>query len=316
MVKVGAMYMGGRFTPATFGRAVEAAGFDSLWAGDHVLHYVDGLTTLGCFAGCTQSIQLGTSVIVAPFRPPAVLAKALMTASWIADRPIVAGIGPGGDVPQEFQVTGADFKSRGAYTDEAIEVMRLLWSGQKVSFDGRFSRFDDVQMQRAANRADHDGVRAPEIWIGGRSEAALRRTVRYGSGYLPYLVSPEQLKDRVARLRELADEAGRPFGEITIACTTFLVPGESRAQAIEIGGGAVGFNAVTGEHMARCYVLGSVAECVDRILAYVEAGAAHIVLGCHGGHERQLESFLESAAAILPALRHPTAVAQSAEIAG
>ena len=316
MVKIGAMYMGGQFTPGTFGRAVEAAGFDSLWAGDHVLHYVDGLTTLGCFAGCTQSIQLGTSVIVAPFRAPAVLAKALMTASWIANRPIVAGIGPGGDVLKEFQVTGADFKTRGAYTDEALEVMRLLWSGRKVSFNGRFSKFDDVQMYRAGNRGDQESVRTPEIWIGGRSEAALRRTVRYGSGYLPYLISPEQLKDRVLRLRELADEAGRPFDEITIACTSFLIPAASRASAIEIGRTAVGFNAVTAENMERYYVLGSVAECVDRVSEYIEAGASHVVLGCHGGQERQLESFLESAAEIMPALRQATAGAQSVEVMG
>ena len=316
MVKIGAMYMGGQFTPGTFGRAVEAAGFDSLWAGDHVLHYVDGLTTLGCFAGCTQSIQLGTSVIVAPFRSPAVLAKALMTASWIADRQIVAGIGPGGDVLKEFQVTGANFKTRGAYTDEALQVMQLLWSGQKVSFNGRFSRFDDVQMHRAGNRSDHESVRTPEIWIGGRSEAALRRTVRFGSGYLPYLISPEQLKERVSRLRELADEAGRAFDEITVACTTFVVPAASHAHAIELGRNAVGFNAVTAENMERYYVLGSVAECVDRIHEYIEAGASHVVLGCHGGQDRQLECFLESAAGILPALRQPATPAQSIEVIG
>ena len=302
MVKIGAMYMGGRFTPKAFGQAVERAGFDSLWAGDHVLHYVDGLTTLGCFAGCTDRIPLGTSVIVAPFRSPATLAKALMTASWIADRPVIAGIGPGGDVAKEFEVTGADLNARGAYTNEALEVMQLLWSGEKVSFRGRFSSFEQVQMFRAANRTDRDEVRVPEIWIGGRSEASLRRTVRYGAGYLPYLISPEQLRERAARLRELADEAGRPFDEITIACTTFLIPAQSKREAMEIGHPAVGFNFVTPENMGHYYLLGSVAECVDKLHEYIEAGATHIVLGCHGGPERQLESFIESASQIRAAV--------------
>ena len=303
MIKIGAMYMGGDFTPKTFGRAAETAGFDSLWAGDHVLHYVDGIATLACFAGCTDTIALGTSVIVAPFRPPAVIAKGLITAAWIAGRQIIAGIGPGGDVAKEFDVTGADFKSRGAYTNEALEVMKLLWSGEKVSFAGRWSNFTDVRMLRAPTPQEAAKVLTPQIWIGGRSDASLKRTVRHGAGYLPYLISPAQLKERVSRLRELADEAGRPFEDIAIGCTSFLIPAASRAEAVAIGHPRVGFNFVTPENMSSYYVLGNKEECIEQINAYLEAGATHMVLGCHGGQERQLETYLEAMAEILPAIR-------------
>jgi len=139
--------------------------------------------------------------------------------------------------------------------------------------------------------------------------------VRYGTGYLPYLISPEQLRERVGRLKEIADEAGRPFSEITIACTTFLIPAESKARAIEIGHPRVGFNFVTPENMGRYYVLGSAAECVDKIGEYLDAGATHVVLGCHGGQERQLERFIECTAEILPTLRSLQAGAERYESA-
>lgn len=304
MVKIGAMYMGGPFTPKTFGQRAEAAGFDSLWAGDHVLHYVDGLTTLGCFAGCTDHIELGTAVIVAPFRPAAVVAKGLMTAAFIAGRQIMAGIGPGGDVAREFDVTGATISERGAYTDEALDVISRLWTGEPVTYDGRWNRFAKATLLAApVPGGGAELVPRPAIWIGGRSEASLRRTVRFGSGYIPYLISPAQLKDRVGRLRELAEKAGRDPDEIAIACCSFLVPAASTKSAIEIGLPKVGFNFITAENMAEFYVLGSKSECVDKIGEYIEAGATHVVLGCHPGPEHQLDAYFEAMSEIMPAVR-------------
>lgn len=301
MTQIGAMYMGGSFTPKSFGVAAERLGFDSLWAGDHVLHYVDGITTLGCFAGCTERITLGTSVLVAPFRPAATIAKALLTAAFIADRQIIAGIGPGGDVPAEFAAVGAEPRDRGAYTDEALDVIRLLWRGEPVCYEGRWNRFSDVHMLAAP-----DGERRfplPLVWIGGRSDAALRRAVAYGSGYLPYLISPARLRERVSRLRELADEAGRPPEDITIGCVSFLIPAGTREEALDLGLSRVGFNSVTRENMAKFYLLGSAAECLEQVSAYIEAGATHVVLGCHGGAERQLEAYLSVSEEILAAMR-------------
>jgi len=305
MIEVGAMYMGGAASPKEFGQAIEAAGFDSLWAGDHILHYVDGVATLGIFAGATSKIPLGTSVIVAPFRPGAVIAKAVLTASWAAKRQITVGIGPGGDVPLEFAVVGNDPKVRGAWTNEAVEIMQLFWGakGQPVSYEGRFAKFQNAVMDRGGNHT-YDGP-APKIWAGGRSEASLKRTVKYASGYLPYLIDPRQLKDRVARLKQLCDEADRDFSEITIAVTTFMVPGRSIDEAADATGARGGFQNVDRERLKRFYALGSVADCMSRIEEYVEAGATTVVLGCapgYGGAE-QLQRFLAHADEIVPRAR-------------
>ncbi len=303
MAKIGAMYMGGVSSPKEFAHAVEAAGFASLWAGDHVLHYVDGIATLGIFAGATQNIPLGTSVIVAPFRPAAVIAKGVLTAAWAAKREITVGIGPGGDVAKEFDAVGADMKVRGACTNEAIEIMQLFWSakpGQAVSYEGRFAKFRDVVM-------DHGGGHTyigpkPRIWAGGRSEAALGRTAKYASGYIPYLIEPRQLKERVKRLKELCDVHKRDFSEITIAATTFMIPAKDVSEAVELARSHRGFQNVDDERLKRFYALGSVRDCADKLEQYVEAGASTIVLGCAPAHkgEVQLARYLEHASEILP----------------
>ena len=196
MIEIGAMYMGGDgITVKEFAVAAEAAGFDSVWTGDHLAHYVDGIASLGIVAGCTERVTIGTNVLVAPFRPAAVVAKALLTTAQSARRRVVMGVGPGGDVPIELAMAGADSATRGRYTDEALDVIAGLWSGRPFSYAGRWNRFDEVVMEPVA------GPR-PDVWIGGRSPAALRRAVRRGHGYNPYLVSPEQVAERYAALQD------------------------------------------------------------------------------------------------------------------
>jgi alkanesulfonate monooxygenase SsuD/methylene tetrahydromethanopterin reductase-like flavin-dependent oxidoreductase (luciferase family) len=306
VIEIGAMYMGGQFSPKVFGREIEKSGFDSLWAGDHILHYVDGIATLGIFAGATDRIPLGTSVLVAPFRAPAVLAKGVLTAAWAAERQLTIGIGPGGDVAREFEVVGNDMKFRGAWTNETIEVAQLLWNaepGTPVSYEGRFAKFHDAVMDQGGNHT-YRGPR-PKIWVGGRSEAALQRAVKYSSGYLPYLIDPKQLKDRVARLREICDEQKRDFAELTIAVTTFMVPAETIDAACDLMSDIRSFQNVDRERLKRYYALGSVQQCMDKLEEYIEAGATTVVLGCSPGHKgrAQLERYLEHASEIVPRVR-------------
>ena len=135
-VEIGAMYMGGDgLTVKDFARAAEAAGFDSVWTGDHLAHYVDGVASLGIVAGCTERVTVGSNVLVAPFRPAAVVAKALLTTAQSARRRVIMGIGPGGDVPIELAMAGADGATRGPYTDEALDVIAGLWSGRPFSYE-------------------------------------------------------------------------------------------------------------------------------------------------------------------------------------
>ena len=144
-------------TVKTFAGLAEAAGFDSVWCGDHVASHVDGLVGLGVLAGATEEIAIGTSVIVASFRPAVVTAKALATVAVVAKGRTIAGLGAGGDLPLEFAATGADLRTRGAFLDEAIEVMQLLWRGTSASFRGRWTSFEDLALRRLPTRRRRSG---------------------------------------------------------------------------------------------------------------------------------------------------------------
>lgn len=299
-IEVGAMYMGGEgITVKDFARAAEAAGFDSVWTGDHLAHYVDGIASLGIVAGCTERVTIGSNVLVAPFRPAAVIAKALLTtAQSAAGRRVVMGIGPGGDVPIELAMVGADPTTRGRYTDEALDVIAGLWSGRPFSYAGRWNRFDEVLMEPTSGRR-------PDVWIGGRSPAALRRAVLRGGGYNPYLVSPEQVAKRYAALRDVAAAEGVEIddGSFDYAATTFYVPGTDQEDAFRRGFHRVGFRGVSEEQFRRCYLLGDAADLRAGIEAYRAVGVRHLVVGCAPGAPRQLDAFVEPFAEVLPAVR-------------
>jgi alkanesulfonate monooxygenase SsuD/methylene tetrahydromethanopterin reductase-like flavin-dependent oxidoreductase (luciferase family) len=284
------------FGPQDFARCAEEVGFDSVWCGDHVVRHQDGIATLAALAAATTRVTVGAAVIVVPMRPAAITAKGVLTAAIIADgRRTVLGVGPGGDVPKDFELVGADLSTRGAYTDEALDVIRLLWSGEPVSYSGRWNEFTDIQMWPRP-------VRRPDIFVGGRSDAALRRAVRVGEGYLPYLVDPRQARSRFERIVELA--AGvRALDGFTFGVSTFMVAGRSIDDAARAVFTGEGFKDVDESRVRRFYLLGTAQDCVDQLRAYVESGANHIVIGCSAGHERQLDSYMETMADVLPAIR-------------
>ena len=312
MIQIGAMYMGGSdLSVKEFAVAAEAAGFDSVWTGDHLTHYVDGIASLGIVAGCTERVTVGSNVLVAPFRPAAAVAKALLTTAHSARRRVVMGIGPGGDVPIELALAGADARTRGRYTDEALDVIAGLWSGRPFSYAGRWNRFDEVVMEPV------DGPR-PDVWIGGRSPAALRRAVRHGDGYNPYLVSPEQVADRYAALRDLAAQDGVDVadGSFDLAATTFYVPGADADDAFRRGFERVGFRGVSEQHFRRSYLLGDVEDLKRGIEAYLAVGVRHLVIGCAPGAPRQLDGFVAPFAEVLDDVRRSASVVDGGSMNG
>ncbi len=289
MIKFGAMYMGGTFTPKAFAIVAEESGFDSIWCGDHMQHYVDGMATLGCFAGCTNNITIGTNVLVAPFRPAVTIAKGIATVALNTERPVIAGIGVGGEFPAEFQAVGRDLKTRGAYTNEAIEVIKKLWTGQAVSYHGEFNHFDDFKMEPMP-------LKPPQIWVGGRSDAALQRAARLGDGYIPYLVSAEQLARRYQRINEIALLERRKLADFTYACTLVYMPANTIDAALNKAmDGRFPMKGLSEDFVRKSFLLGDVVNCAKRLADYIKAGAQHIVLGCPPGNDFELKTFMRAA---------------------
>ena len=204
----------------------EELGFDSVWAHDHVFNvghvfdriggkpYYEPLTLLSFVAARTSRVRLGTSVLVLPYHNPIRLAKTVATLDVLSAGRVILGVGVGA-IEQEMEAMGTAFKERGPFTDEAIAVMRTLWTQEDPRFDGRYSRFAGMKFSPKPRQT-------VPIVIGGVSRAAIRRAARLGDGWQPLGLSPEALGQGMAALREEARAAGRDAAAIPVAIALSL----------------------------------------------------------------------------------------------
>lgn len=190
---------------------IEEWGYDSVWTSEHILFHgptLEGLTVLAYYAARTSRIRVGTAVYLLPLRHPTVVAKTVTTLDILSGGRVTLGIGVGGEFPKEFEATGVPVRQRGSRTDEAIEVMRKLWTGSHVTHEGRHFSFTDVTMEPRPVQQP-----GPPIVVAGRSEAAQRRAGRLGDGYMPYLYSVDRYARGVETVRAAASEIGRDLDE-------------------------------------------------------------------------------------------------------
>ena len=186
--------------------AAEELGFDSVWATEHIIvgpegvdpygRVYDPLVTLAWVAGWTQRIGLGTSIVLVPLHNPIHLAKEIATLQELSSGRFTLGVGMGWH-KDEFDFMGVPFEGRGRRADEAIRLMRALWSGEP-DFEGELWSFHD------ATSEPHPSP-IPEIWVGGSSERALRRARELGDAWHPSRGSDadhvRRVKDEYPHLR-------------------------------------------------------------------------------------------------------------------
>ncbi|MEX2458007.1 MAG: TIGR03619 family F420-dependent LLM class oxidoreductase [Actinomycetota bacterium] len=262
-------------------RRADAAGLHSVWTADHVvlpgdrgrstypfpqsehglsfayepgIDWMDPVAVMAFVSGATERIKVGSSILVLPYRNPLVLANEMATIDRLSEGRALLGIGSGWIV-EEFEALGVDPKTRGRMTDEYIRVMRHLWTNDApTSFEGEFVRFADVQL---ATRAFTSG--GPPILIGGNSPAAIRRTATLADGWLAFDLTPEQVREGAARIREQAAAAGRDGDAILISARAGLMPE-----------GAADFTP------DRPAIRGDRAAMLEQLHAYAEAGVDFI----------------------------------------
>ncbi len=170
----------------TTAQAAEELGFDSVWATEHIIvgpeavdaygRVYDPLVVLAWIAGFTGRVGLGTSVVLAPLHHPIRLAKEVATLQEISNERVRLGVGVGWH-EDEFRFMGYEYGERGRRTDEAIRLMKALWAGER-SFRGDYWSFEDATFSPLPKIA-------PEIWVGGRSERAIRRARELGDVWHP-----------------------------------------------------------------------------------------------------------------------------------
>ena len=213
-------------------RRAEAAGFESLWGGEHVIlpskiessypYTADGkipampdtpipdpLIWLAFAAAAAPSMRLGTCILIVPQRNPLILAKELATFDQLSGGKVELGLGVGW-LQEEFQALGVPWERRGARNDEYIEAMRTLWSGPEVEFHGEFVDFPTVT---CSPRPVQPTI---PILVGGDSDVAIRRAARLADGYFPGEGDVDRLASLITRVRQAAEDAGRDPDEIEI----------------------------------------------------------------------------------------------------
>ncbi len=184
---------------AGFVDALEARGFDSLWLSERLTTEApDPLVALAVAAGRTRKLKLGTSVLVVPGRNPVVLAKELATLDRLSGGRLLPAVGLGAPVPAEHRAFGVERGQRAGLFDEAVGLMRRLWTEDDVHHDGEHFHLDGVTLRP---RPVQDPI---DVWLGGTSPSELRRTGRLGDGWLPSFTVPSEVEAGWATITEVA----------------------------------------------------------------------------------------------------------------
>lgn len=188
----------------------EGSDLDSVWQTDRLISpqpFLEAVSTMAALAGATTRLKFGMNAVVASLRDPLVLAKQCATIDWLSNGRLLPVFGVGGENAVEFRATGRDAKERGKRADEALELCRRLWSEERVTFQGEFYRYENVTISPRP-------IQQPlPLWIGGSSPAAIRRTVRLGTGWLGGIQTPAQVKPVVDAIKARGAEVGTPIPE-------------------------------------------------------------------------------------------------------
>ena len=219
-------------------RLAEDLGYESIWRGDHLIlpahmasdypyssgpgrpfdaetPLLDVVVTFGFLAAATSSIKLATGVYILPLRDVYATARAIQTLDVLSEGRVIFGVGVGW-LEEEFDIVGRSFAERGAATDEAVEVLKRLWSEPEPSFEGSSLSLPPVRFEPKPVQQPH-----PPIVFGGESAAALERAARTGDGWYGHRQSPVEVASVIGQLDQLRAAHGRdeaPF-EITIRVT-------------------------------------------------------------------------------------------------
>ena len=185
----------------------------------------DPWVMIGALATITEKLRFTNNIFVLPMRNPFLVAKAISTAAIVSDNRVIPAIGVGwsGD---EFSLMQQDFKTRGKRTDEMLEIMRLLWTGELVQYQGQYYQFDPLEM----NPAPSEYI---PIWIGGISDPAMKRAARLGDGWVTDLQTSDEITHCINRVKSWRKDYGReqlPFSIMATPSDAWDIDGYKRLE--------------------------------------------------------------------------------------
>lgn len=251
----------------------EAGGIDSIWQTDRLVSrapILESMTALAAIAGRTRRIKFGVNVVSVAMREPVLLAKQCATIDMLSGGRLLPGFGIGSPRGPEWTAMHLDPSTRGRKTDEALEIISRLWAGEKLDYEGKHYKLTGTEI--APLPAQHE----LPMWIGGSSDAAVRRTARYGTGWQAGSEPVEEVARVIAAIRAAVIEAARHIDDDHYGAAfayrfgTWDDPGMGRV--------AEAYHARTGRDAREAFAVGDAATVMARLEAYVEAGASKFIL--------------------------------------
>jgi probable F420-dependent oxidoreductase len=263
-------------TTAGFWRWVdlcESGGIDSIWQTDRLVSrqpILECMTTLAAIAGRTRRIKFGVNVVSVAMRDPVLLAKQCATVDVLSEGRLLPGFGIGSPRGPEWTAMHLDASTRGRRTDEALEIIARLWTGEALDYAGRFFQLTKCSIAPVPVQPDLP------MWIGGSSDAAIRRTAKVGTGWQAGAETPETVGQVIAGIKAALVETGRTIDEdhygaaFAFRFGSWDDPGMAKV--------AASYQARTGRDAREAFAVGDAATVLARLAEYVEVGASKFIL--------------------------------------
>ncbi len=291
----------------------DSLGIDSIWFSDRILgdgSVLEPTVAMAAVAGHSSFMKLGTNVLIFPLRNPVLMAKELATLDFLSNGRLLLVAGLGRDDEAEYEACGVTKRGRGKRTDEVITVLRKLWAEDEVTFEGEFYCLNGITVEPKPIQ-----IPGPPVWIGGRSDAALRRTARLGDGWLPSYITPEEATEGIAAIRRYAKEAQRDIPEDHYGVNLQFAIASSKEEALRL---SKPFQTARRNDLSQeeYGAFGTGEDLVKRLRAYVAGGVTKFVLRpvCPPGQWfHQIEKL---ATEVLPPLQTPFSDGEIKERAG
>lgn len=284
-------------------KAAQALGYDSVWVHDHLawtaeIHrthissgseealkvkkepdFYEAFTSLSYLTGLVSDVRIGIACLVVPCRNPLYAAKQIATLDVLSGGRLDVGVGIGSPATiesREYEILGVNRRARGKICDDYIEAMKSIWTTDRSSYHGSFITFEDAEVFPKPLQKPY-----PPLWVGGWTEAAMKRSARLGDGWLPAWLTPGDLGARYRKLKEMARQFGRDGDAIHLGIEVYASIDRDSSKAKRDALGT--FQASRGtyerdmtlEFLETVSLIGSPDEIREKIRAYASAGVSH-----------------------------------------
>jgi probable F420-dependent oxidoreductase len=251
----------------------ENGGVDSVWQTDRLVSddpMLECMSVMAALAGGTKRLKFGMNVVSVALRDPLLLAKQCATIDFLSNGRLLPAFGVGSDFSPEWKATGRPTKGRGLRTDEGLEIISRLWSEESVSFDGTYYQYDNV-------RINPRPLQKPlPLWLGGSSEAAIRRTARFGTGWIAGLNTPAEAGRVVAAIKVALKEEGREIEDDHYGAGFFYRFGDWEDEVCKSK--VDGYGRLTGKDPRQFLAIGDAEDLIARIREFIGFGVMKFVL--------------------------------------